>query len=84
MSVETPEFMAMLRRLLRAAGRRVAAADEHELVELVELVALRDTLEAVITEAIEGQRAAGRSWADIGRALGITRQSAHERYGRHT
>ena len=31
--------------------------------------------------AVRAARGAGASWADIGRATGITRQSAHERWG---
>lgn len=77
MSVETTEFLGMVRRMLRAAGRRVADADEYELAELV---ALRAELEDAISRAVHGQRDAGRSWAAIGAALGIARQSAHERY----
>jgi hypothetical protein len=65
------------RRAIKAAGRHVEGADEFELAELV---SLRDDLESVIREAVRGQREVGRSWAYIGGALGITRQSAQERY----
>lgn len=76
---ENPEYAAMLRRMIRAYGRRVADADPEDLAELV---ALRETLDQAITEAVNGQRQAyGRSWADVARGLGMTRQSAHERYG---
>ena len=34
-----------------------------------------------VREAVEVARMNGRSWARIGIALGVTRQSAHERYG---
>ncbi|WP_072713667.1 hypothetical protein [Rhodococcus rhodnii] len=37
----------------------------------------RSRLDGVVAEA----RALGASWADIGRAAGISRQSAHERWG---
>lgn len=77
MSVETPEFLAMLSRQIKAAGRRVAEADEPELAQLATLV---DELDQAMRTAITGQRASGRSWTDIGRALGITKQTAHERY----
>ncbi len=36
----------------------------------------QDLVTAAVTEA----RAAGRSWAEIGAALGVTKQSAHERF----
>jgi hypothetical protein len=75
--VETMEFLSAARRFIRAAGERVADADEFELAELV---ALRDAVEDAIRVGIRGQRARGRSWAHIGSALGITRQSAQERY----
>lgn len=78
-SREPLETIAAARRFIRAAGRNTADADEHELAELV---ALRDELEAAIRVAVAGQRRWGRSWAYIGAALGITRQSAQERYGR--
>ena len=76
--VETSEWLKMLRRMIRAAGRRVANADEHELADLV---SLRDQLDQSIKHAIQGQRSAGRSWAHIGQALGLSRQGAFQRYG---
>ena len=75
---ETLEYLAAARRFIRAAGKRVADADEFELAELV---ALRQDLEAAIVVAVHGQRSYGRSWAYIGAALGMKRQSAQERYG---
>jgi len=76
--VETAEWLGMLSRMIRAAGRRVADADEHELAHLVRL---RDELDQSIKLAIDGQRASGRSWAHIGKALGLTRQGAFQRFG---
>ena len=76
--VETSEFLKMLSRLIRAAGRRVADADEHELAQLV---GLRDQLEQAIIFSIHGQLNSGRSWSHIGQALGISRQGAFQRYG---
>ena len=75
---ETLEYLAAARRFIRAAGKRVADADEFELAELV---ALRQELEAAVVVAVHGQRSYGRSWAYIGAALGMKRQSAQERYG---
>jgi hypothetical protein len=77
MAIETPEYRQMLSRMLRAYGRRVADADDVDLAQMVEL---RDELEAAIASAVAGQRDRGASWADIGRGLGTTRQSAQQRY----
>lgn len=74
---DTLEYLGAARRFIRRAGERVADADEFELAELV---ALRDELEEAIAVAVRGQRSYGRSWAYIGSALGIKRQSAQERY----
>jgi hypothetical protein len=71
------DFVKLVRRLVRRAGERVGDADEYELAELV---GIRTELELAIRTAIDGQRSVGRSWAHIGNALGITRQSAQERY----
>lgn len=79
MAVETVEYLAMLRRMLRAAGKRVADADE---VELAALLALRAELDQAIATAAVGQHATGRSWQTIGAAAGMTKQAAHERWGR--
>lgn len=69
----------MLRRMIRAYGRRVGEADDVDLAEMVEL---RAVLEEAIAAAVTRQRVEfGRSWADIARGLGTTRQAAHERYG---
>lgn len=75
---ETTEYLAAARRFIRAAGRRVADADE---IELGLLLDLRHDLDAAISEAVEGQRARGMSWAYIGSAMGTTRQAAYARFG---
>lgn len=76
---ETPDYAAMVRRIIAAHGRRVADADPEDLAELV---AMRDVLEEAITEAVRGMRALhGRSWGDVARGLGTTRQAAQMRYG---
>lgn len=75
---ETSEWLTMLRRMIAAAGRRVADADE---VELGMLLGLHHDLENAIAEAVSGQRARGRSWAYIASAMGITRQAAQQRWG---
>lgn len=77
--VETKPFLGFVRRVIRSAGRRVADGD---IEALADLVAVRDDLEAAISEAVKGLRADYQySWADIGRVTNTTRQAAQQRYG---
>lgn len=80
MTVETTEYLAMLRRMIAAAGRRTREGDEIELRQLIDLT---DHLTRAIHEAVTGQRALGRSWAYIATATatGTTRQAAQQRWG---
>src|ERR1039457_506482 len=41
----------------------------------------RDRIEKLIGQTIRAERAAGASWAAIGRSLGVSRQAAWQRYG---
>jgi DNA-directed RNA polymerase specialized sigma24 family protein len=75
--VENSEFAAFGRRIIRAAGRRVAAGDVDALPELA---ALSADLDAAITTAVTGLRGAGYSWGEIASRLGVTRQAAHQRW----
>jgi hypothetical protein len=77
MAVETMDYLSMVRRMIRAAGKRVAWADEPELRELVDM---RKHLDEAIQHAVERQRDRGVTWQRIGDALGITRQAAQERF----
>jgi hypothetical protein len=79
MSVETEKYLRGVARMIRAAGKRVGDADE---AELVQLVGLRDVLEEAIGSAVQGQRSIGRSWAYVGRVMGMSRQAAAQRWGR--
>jgi hypothetical protein len=79
MAVETSEFLGAARRFIRAAGRRVAQADE---VELGELIALHAVLDEAIDTAVAGMRDRGLSWAYIAGATGVSRQAAFQRWGR--
>lgn len=72
-------FLAFVVRILRAAGRRIEDADVEDLAELV---ALRAAVDDAIASAVAGLRARDVSWSAIGRAVGITKQSAYERWGR--
>lgn len=77
MSVETDEFAAMVRRQIRALGRRVADGDP---IELGEFARCQKELDAALTAAVHGQRAAEFSWAEIAAGLGTTRQAAFQRF----
>lgn len=75
MAVETLPFIAAVGRMIRAAGRRVGESDEFELYELVQL---RAVLNDAIRDGVQGQLATGRSYTDIGNALGVSRQAARQ------
>ncbi len=75
--VENAEFTAFGSRVLRAAGRRVAAGDVDALPALA---ALSAEVDAAISAAVIGLRVAGYSWNEIATRLGVTRQAAHQRW----
>ena len=68
----------MLRRMIRAYGRRVADADP---VDFAAMVALRDELDAAMLTAVQGLQDR-HSWTDIATALGVSRQAARQRWGK--
>jgi hypothetical protein len=57
------------------------AEDISDLADIARAVDARDAAEDLIAEPVQRARARGRSWARIAVALGVSRQSAHERYG---
>lgn len=70
------------------AAWRTAARVTDALVRLKELAAARaearrvvDVLDEEIEVAVAHQRVDGASWAQVGRALGISRQGARQRFG---
>jgi hypothetical protein len=75
--VENDEYTAFTTRILRAAGRRIAAGDVEALPALAGLAVELDT---AITDAVTGLRGHGYSWAEIATRLGVTRQAAHQRW----
>jgi hypothetical protein len=78
--VENDQYTVFARRILAAHGRRIAAGD---IEGLPGLLALACELDTHIQLAVEGLHAFGYSWADIAARAGISRQTAHERWG-HT
>ncbi len=70
---------AFLGRMCRAMVRRAGAGD---LGALTVLVNLRRELDTAITDAGAELHAGGLSYTVLGAELGITRQSARERFSR--
>lgn len=75
---ESPDMAAFIGRTIRAMVRR---AGEGDLEAISALAQVRRATEQAERDAAAVLRAAGYSWADIGRELGITRQSAQQRLG---
>jgi len=77
--VETLDYLGAAKRFILAAGRRVGDADEHELRALL---LLQVTLDEAVQTAVDGQRDnGGKSWADIARGTGKSREAAFQRWG---
>ena len=79
---ETPEFASFTRRIMRALSRRIADGDVDALGELE---ALRAEVDRAMIAAVVGLRSEpfNYSWAQIGDRLGVTRQAAQIRFGKH-
>lgn len=75
--VELAEYASAARRFVRGLGRRAADADPEDLAELVRV---REELALATQAAVDGLRAQGRSWEDIARGLGMTRQGSIKAY----
>lgn len=75
--VETDQYDAFTRRILRGYARRVAAGDIDALADMTQLA---DELDASIRSAVAGLRGNGYSWTEIAERLGVTRQGAYKRW----
>ncbi len=76
--VENPEYVAFTRRILAGLARRIASGDVEALASLRSLT---DEVDSCTRTAIRGLREFGYSWSEIASRLGISRQSAHQRWG---
>jgi len=76
--VENDAYTAFCRRIIAAAGRRIAAGDVEGLPDLL---ALADELDKATADAVHGLREFGYSWAQIASRLGTSRQAAQQRWG---
>jgi hypothetical protein len=61
---------------------RAARANAEGLDRLARLADMRQDLESGIARVVGELHGRGVGWGDIGRALGVTRQSARQRYRR--
>jgi hypothetical protein len=76
--VDTFDYAAFTRRIVRAYGRRIAAGD---IEALPGLALLSRELDEAILAAVKGLREFGYPWSEIATRLGITRQAAQQRFG---
>jgi hypothetical protein len=77
--IESDEYGAFARRVMRAYSRRIAAGDVDGLEGLAQVAA--DANQA-LADAARQLHADGYSWAEIGARLGVTKQAAHQRWGK--
>jgi hypothetical protein len=76
---DNDEYFKMMRRLLRAASKRIELEDP---TVLGQLMAIQQDLDAAVDAAAQSLHAGGFSWGEIGRQLGVTRQAAYQRWGK--
>lgn len=66
-----------------ASEQATAALDEPDiLVRLRTLDSARANIDMSIESEVRAWREAGASWADVGNALGLSRQGAQQRYSK--
>ena len=61
----------------------LAALDTSALRQLAQLAEQREALDDDVTDAVHAARRANRSWSEIGTMLGVSKQAAQRKYGRH-
>lgn len=78
--VDIQRFGGMVRRIVRAYGRRFE--EEGDEPELAELFGLLGDVESALQTAVDQLRTRDVSWAAIGRAVGMTGEGARKRWDR--
>lgn len=73
---ETPEVADGVIRLVRALGRRAT----YDVDALTELARVQAALDEALVVAVAGCKRSGWSYTDIGRVLGVHRNSAQQRF----
>ena len=61
----------------------LASVDTSALRQLAKLAEQREALDDEVTDAVHAARRATRSWSEIGTMLGVSKQAAQRKYGRH-
>ena len=68
---------------VRMAELAEAAEEENALIALDAVVRMRGEVERQEATLVRRARNAGESWATIAAVLGVTKQAAHQKFGRH-
>lgn len=75
--------IAVLRELIAALPTDHDSGDLADPLTTVQTLRMvSETAESALRQAVPIAREYGSTWEEVARALGTTRQSAHERYGR--
>jgi precorrin-6B methylase 2 len=61
----------------------LVVVDTSTLQQLAKLTEQREALDVEVTDAVHAARRANRSWSEIGMMLGVSKQAAQRKYGRH-
>lgn len=70
------------RQLARILAAPVLRAGENPLDLVRDAREIQSGADGLMAAAVQQARAAGRTWQDIGDALGVTRQAAFQKYGK--
>ena len=81
---ETDHALAVARDAMRDLAIRLGAPGQEITLgdALAATAALKTAADSIIFELVSHAREAGASWAEIGQALGVSTQAAHQRFGR--
>lgn len=83
LEVEDQPFIAFARRIINAAGRRVGAGNVDALPLLIDLHRHLDTVICTAARQLNADDD-GYSWEEIADRVGVTRQTAFERWSPNT
>jgi len=81
---DTRTYLAALDVVLDAYTVLSAFEHSNHLERLAACTDIDNNIRKIQREMVHSARAAGRSWDEIGKALGISRQAAWERYSIET